>query len=945
MCFAGSVLAQSNTTGNISGTTTAGGTVVIENEATGFRREITADAEGNYRVGNLAIGTYKVTAGGQTREVNVSVGTTATLGTVEVVGSGAINPIDLSSVESATILTEQQIDALPVGRNVTAVALLAPGTTAGDSDFGNFASFGGSSVAENAYFINGFNVTNFRTGLGFSNVPFEMYQEFQVKTGGYGAEFGRSTGGVINAVTKRGTNEWHWGVNAFWVPFTGETGPDVFWKSATDPDGNPRTYLIRSHRSKDESESFTANAYASGPIVKDRLFFYVIAQHRDFSSTNYGTTNVIESENTDPFYGLKLDWAITDNHFLEYTGFRDRSDQINENFAYDYNTDVRATTGDGPAFVARGGDNHILKYTGYWTDNFTLSALIGRGKQAQTSGSPSDACPAIYDGRSGSLQALGCWNEAAFTVESGDDERRAYRLDAEWVIGDHQLRFGMDREETTSQSTLQYSGGIYYRYFNVPASGVVSGFGPVPPGTAFLTRVQVYSVDGSFKTYSNAAYIEDNWQVTDNLLLNLGLRNEAFDNRNKVGETFIKISSQLAPRLGFSWDAKGDGTVKVFGNAGRYHLPIPSNTNIRLAGGELFTRAWYATSGLNADDTPILGAQIGSTQVFSDGTPQDPGTLVAKDLEPMYQDEYILGAQKDLGNNWSIGARIIYRDLKSTIEDVVVDQGLNEYAYANGYAAPGSEPFTGSFHYVLANPGSEIRTDWDIDGDGDLDEVLLTPEMLGYPKATRTYKAIEFFFERAFDGKYFLQGSYTWSKSYGNSEGFVRSDNDQDDSGITTQFDSPGLTDGATGYLPNDRRHRLKVFGAWQVNDQWQVGGNLLVESGRPQNCFGFYPGNDPVAGAYGTDAFYCDGELVPRGSIGRNPWTWTVDMNVEYRPAFADKKLAFKLDVFNIFNRQAVVQVDEYGETGTGSISDGFLMPLQFQAPRSIRVSMSYDW
>lgn len=66
---------------------------------------------------------------------------------------------------------------------------------------------GGASVGENAYYINGMNVTNFRNGLGGSTVPFQFYDQFQIKTRGYSAEFGRSTGGVVNAVTRRGTNE------------------------------------------------------------------------------------------------------------------------------------------------------------------------------------------------------------------------------------------------------------------------------------------------------------------------------------------------------------------------------------------------------------------------------------------------------------------------------------------------------------------------------------------------------------------------------------------------------------------------------------------------------------------------------------------------------------------------------------------------------------------
>ena len=82
--------------------------------------------------------------------------------------------------------------------------------------FGNLASFGGASVAENAYFINGFNITNSFRNLNFAQVPFEAIDEQQIKTGGYGAEFGRSLGGVINQITKRGTNEFHAGGNVFW---------------------------------------------------------------------------------------------------------------------------------------------------------------------------------------------------------------------------------------------------------------------------------------------------------------------------------------------------------------------------------------------------------------------------------------------------------------------------------------------------------------------------------------------------------------------------------------------------------------------------------------------------------------------------------------------------------------------------------------------------------
>ena len=143
-CFAGGVQAQSSV-GSIFGDTSASASVTIENLDTGASRSITSDASGHFTFSQLAPGRYRVTSGGVSREVQVKVGTgsqvaltaadgdATNLGTVTVRGSNAINPIDVSSVESTTVFTQQQIQALPVGRNVNEVALLAPGTVRGDS--------------------------------------------------------------------------------------------------------------------------------------------------------------------------------------------------------------------------------------------------------------------------------------------------------------------------------------------------------------------------------------------------------------------------------------------------------------------------------------------------------------------------------------------------------------------------------------------------------------------------------------------------------------------------------------------------------------------------------------------------------------------------------------------------------------------------------------------
>ena len=161
LCFVGGVQAQTNTAGNVVGKAAAGDTITITNPATGFSRTITVGSDGSYRFAQLPTGSYQVSRnGGAARDVNVNVGTSANVDFVSqsasgsfdaITVTGAVNPIDVSSVESTTVLTAQQVAKIPVPRNITSVALLAPGTVRGASNagFGSLPSFGGSSVAEN----------------------------------------------------------------------------------------------------------------------------------------------------------------------------------------------------------------------------------------------------------------------------------------------------------------------------------------------------------------------------------------------------------------------------------------------------------------------------------------------------------------------------------------------------------------------------------------------------------------------------------------------------------------------------------------------------------------------------------------------------------------------------------------------------------------------------
>ncbi|MBP3983069.1 TonB-dependent receptor [Pseudoxanthomonas helianthi] len=966
MCFAGSIHAQS-AVGSLFGKTGAGATVTIENTDTGTSREISAGSDGRFTASQLPPGHYKVTSGGVTREVTVAVGT-GTQVAFEATGSGGattldaitvsgsrINPIDVSSVESTTVFSQEQIQALPVARDITNVALLAPGTVQGDTGFGNLASFGGSSVAENGYYINGFDVTNIYNFLSFADLPFDAIGSQQIKTGGYGAEYGRSLGGVINLVTKRGTNEWKGGASVYWEPSgLREHGRDV--KSRVPGE-------ISVFRSGNESETLEYNVYGGGPIIKDRLFFFGLVQGQDSSTDLYGRNTSERDTDTTPTGLVKLDWNITDNHLLEFTGIRNKTKTREKH--YFSNTDYAKTHDElsDDAEYENGGDVYIGKYTGYLTDNFTLSLLAGQLKNVRdwrTTAPEGTDCPAAYDNTDGlNLNYIGCWNPNEFTPADrkfgpNTDKRKAYRADAEWLIGDHTLRFGYDTEKFTSTNAgLEYSGGVYYRYY---------------PGNR--VRVRTYqTASGKYEVQNTAYYLEDTWRATDNWLFYLGLRSESFDNKNGLGESFVKADNLIAPRLGFSWDVNGDSTFKVYGNAGRYYIPVASNTNIRGSGFEALTTSFYSYSGgWNADGSPVtLGPLLSGPSVNGSLTPPNPKTVADTELKPMYQDEFILGAQWAM-DSWTVGVKGIYRKLKNGMEDYCTHAAFARWAADNGYDDFDPSTMAGC---MVINPGKDVHIAMDLNNDGNLTVVKVPNEgYLNLPKERRSYNALEFTVERPKQDKLYLQGSYTFAHSKGNSEGYVNSSLEQTDAGLTQDFDHAMFEDGAFGYLPNDRRHTFKLFGTYDITSELMVSGNLLVQSGRPVSCQGYIPleALDPDDAseleAYSASSFYCltkdgiyaDGvrELKARGSFGRTPWQYRVDMGLSYVPNWANKHLEFNASVFNVFNSHKVTERNEAGELSRTVDDDGnyfyrvnpdFLNDVNYQAPRYVRFTVRYTW
>ena len=584
--------------GTVSGMTGSDWTITATDPRTGRTVTRSVGADGSYRFSEMAPGVYDVTVrqAGEpvvSSPVKVSLGqniaadfdvtqTASTLEEVIVTGSAVRLAVDVTSTDSGLVLGEMEVDAMPVARNPTAVALLAPGVVLGDTGFGNTASMGGASVAENVCVINGLEVTNTRQGLGCSSVPFEFYKEFQVKTGGYSAEFGRATGGLLNAVTKSGGNEWEFFAQAIWQPSS-------LYESGQFSRGNGSTGDIFRDERNDERSSKELAFSVSGPIWQDHLFIYALVNPRDtelkyayegpVTADQYVGVKEYRVRTSDGadnlFWGVKLDWLITEGHTLSYFGYSDRNDSEELVFSYDPETETIGSESTGGFLRKRGGTAHSFSYVGYLTDRLTISALAGRIEAEYTTDPLNTECPTVNDNRANpNPRAVSCGPGGS--IGDNNDENTQYRLDIGYDIGNHQLKAGIDVQERASTRITTPVAGHSYVYDTLAPNGVIQGdLGPIYTNNtgADLDYVQdrIFVGGGNFKQDMEAFYIEDNWQIMDRLMLSIGLRWDDFKSYGTTNKVLTDFSTDVAPRLGFSWDVKGDGRQIVRGGYGTYY--------------------------------------------------------------------------------------------------------------------------------------------------------------------------------------------------------------------------------------------------------------------------------------------------------------------------------------------------------------------------------------
>lgn len=317
LCLAGLAFGQ-ETTGEIKGTVkdqtgavVPNITVTIDGVNIGFKREVQTDGNGSYSARQIPPGIYKVSIAAssgfaaQTREsIQVSIGAATTVdfaaaaaavgGVVNVADSGVI--LDVSETKAQSNISVNQIDLLPKGTGFT--SLLKTTVAVRPEPLGGQYTINGSTGPENSFLIDGQETQNYKNGLLNTNndIPYQALQEIQVKTSGFEAEFGGATGGVINAVTKSGSNEFHGEVGLQFGISRFNAGPrpvSSLTSVTTGADAGTSGQILEYFpQTRDSGTNEFPTASVSGPVIKNHLWFFAIHSPRIINTTR--TTNYIQ---------------------------------------------------------------------------------------------------------------------------------------------------------------------------------------------------------------------------------------------------------------------------------------------------------------------------------------------------------------------------------------------------------------------------------------------------------------------------------------------------------------------------------------------------------------------------------------------------------------------------------------------------------------------------
>jgi hypothetical protein len=938
-----------------SGGVLPGATLTATNVATNLTRTTTTDTEGRFIIPALPPGTYTVSVAisgfaKETREdlvlqlgqsVNVAFTLKLATSVEETVTVQAQSPlVDVSDASVSQVVGQQQIESLPInGRNFISFSVITPGVTVDNTPQQGASatsglSFAGQRARSNNILVDGLDNNDAAVGSVRAVFSQEAIREFQVLTNSYSAEFGKASGGVVNIITKSGTNNLH------------GTGFLYFRNEALNAKDHFEQFDVFGNAIDREKAPFSQYQYGAtlgGPVKKDKTFFFFAVERLDQEASNFVTiseadaailnragfpvttgANPFDFDQTQLLGKVDHQWGA-DSSLVVRANY---SDTTNENIE-PFGGLVARSRG---AVQLREDLSFSASQTNVLPWQMVNEARVQYANQDQEINSLDPVCggPCLgFDQGGPTLEVAGSASvgRQRFTPQPRGSDRVQLVDTLSVFRGSHQFKFGVDYNwiDNTNQALPLHFGGRYL----FRALPLIPGLTPRPISAIEAVElgipaayIQGYGNPGGPYKYADISlFAQDEWRVSSKLTIQPGVRYQRqfwpdlqYDvsdlNGARLRYDFPEDKNNFAPRVAVSFDPTGKGRTALHGSYGIFfdnHITGAALITDVIDGSNEGVRTLVARfpspavlAAWRSPDRRLTESQL----LAFLGTTTFPSTVISIDpgLETPFAHQTAIGVDQAIGRDWSISANFLYVRGKNQL-------GTIDYNPIIPTLGPGRRP-------------------------NDINGVAGTSaSILQYSDFGETwYKGLTLAIEKRFSGNSQLLVSYAISDSEDNStdfqSAFIVQDsglgrNPADPTGPPLAF-NPDLERGPANW---HQRHRLVVSGLYVVPGGVQVSAIGTFASGRPFT---------PIAGAdLNGDG---DGGSIPGPdrarrdpadigtSVGRNSENLsrlaTVDLrvsrkfrvvgNVSFEPIF---------EVFNLFNRTNYSEVNDV--FGTGAFPD----------------------
>lgn len=875
-------LAQTELTGAVrglikeqSGGTVPNAQVTVKNNSLNYQRTTTTNKDGAFIVMGLPPGNdYQIVIQASNFQTVTRV--------LKVISSGdslsqdfilevarlneAVNIVaDTSAIVSNAPEVSQVVDArrvteLPSARrSVNAFALLDPhvrNTAGGDGAGATRLTINANSFRHTNYQLDG--NTNYESVYANSpqqQISLTAVQEFKVLTNQYSAEYGGSTAGIISTTTKSGTDNWHGEAFTFLRPSGIQARP-----------------VVSSLRVPNENWQF--GGALSGPIIKNKLSFFA---NYERAQQNRGA--FIQSPTPATFVGhfrdnlalVRTDYRLSDTHnlSLRLNGNRNTNDNSND-----------AVSGFNQPSTAR--NSYGQNTTGQLTDRKTWGTVMNEVRFSYINTVPSGSRPLGQPATTITRPNYSTEGTSSYSFTRTQNYQLSDQLAWQW--GKHELRFGGDFKR---QKVVDDSFSLFGTYTFASGAPQVNEK-PVQFSQIFgrtLLRYGQTSISG---------FAQDNWRALSRLTLNLGLRYEI--------QTLTTERNNFAPRLGFAWDVKGDGSTVIRGGGGvfydQYYMYI--------------TRRFLYQGPYSYTATVTLKPTDAGFPTFPNSLTTAPGGLAAARRDLYLAPERIVNPYS---TQFSFGIQQkLFAGLALTID------GITQHSVRQMRAIDLNAPKA-----FTRTAAGQTRTGAAADATRPFTTYLGVPVknvVLVENSATSNYDALDIGLVKSFSRRFQLEGHYLYSNATTDSMFFG-----EPNTGVPNDWNGNlGLEHAASDF---HQRHRFVSHGLIEMPWKTQASFVLTLASGLPV---------DPRTGVDNNgDSNVVDrpfnpatGTIFARNSF-RTPKQFSFDLSLAKRIVVRENfKLELRAEGFNLTNHSNLIKVNAtYGNTADGKPLASFLTPI----------------